>query len=66
MYNTDLSDYHATAYPVNKLHMYTRNKMEKATSNWGLQGNPQPYTSIHNKFIPPQNSKLWLKIKHAY
>ncbi len=24
--------------------------------------NPQPYTSIHNKIISPQNSKLWLKI----
>ncbi len=33
--------------------MYTRANMEEATGNWGLQGNPQPYISIHNKFIPP-------------
>ncbi len=33
--------------------MYTRNKMEEGTRNRGLQGNPQPYTSIHNKFISP-------------
>ncbi len=31
--------------------MYTRNKMEESTGNWGLQGKLQPYTSIHKKFI---------------
>ncbi len=41
--------------------MYTRNKMKEATGNCGLQGNPQPYTSIHNNItslFPPPPQKV--------
>ncbi len=31
--------------------MYTRNKMEEATDNWGLQGNPQSYKSDYTLII---------------
>ncbi len=46
MYKSELSEWFLMIIPqvirsfLNNINMYTRNKMEEATDNWGLQGNP--------------------------